>query len=116
MQTPLVQAPGAVQLETAHVWPARAPAMQVLAIALQVELAAQRTDVSLLHRWSDSSPASACTLAIGPVTLQVPHGRWVAVQESCTVTSPPEMIGARCEIPVQPVSSTDVGAVESPEK
>ena len=57
-----------------------------------------------------------CGLAIGPLTAQTPHGRWVAAQLRLTVTSPFEMIGARCEMPVQPVSRIDSGLVASAAK
>jgi hypothetical protein len=52
----------------------------------------------------------------GPVTLQTPHGREVALQESVTVTSPFEITGARCAMPVHPVSRIVPGLLASAAK
>src|SRR5205085_931759 len=43
-------------------------------------------------------------------------GRWLDAQFTSIVTSPLVMIGARCEMPVQPVSRMLSGALASPEK
>jgi hypothetical protein len=83
---------------------------------VQVASFEQRRDESLLQRWSSSWPAPACGLGIGPLMAQTPQGRWPAAQLKLTVTAPSLMMGARCEIPVHPVSRTDSLLVGSPKK
>src|SRR5262249_55673331 len=78
---------------------------------VQVASLVQRREESLLQRWSSSSPAPARAFGIGPEMLQMPHGRWLAAQLRLTVTSPSLMIGARCEMPVHPVSRIESGLV-----
>ena len=68
-------------------------------------------EVSLVQRRFGICPAP---LATGPLTLQVPQGRLLALQLRATVAVPSLMIGARCEIPVQPVSRMLSGALALP--
>ncbi len=75
----------------------------------------QRIDVSLVHRRVASCPAPAFGFSTGPVTLHVPHGRLEPVHPlRLIVVCPLLMIGARCEIPVHPVSRTLFADVASP--
>jgi len=71
----------------------------------------QRIEVSLLQRWLSSLPGP---LATGPLTSQVPQGRLLALQLRAMLAVPSLMIGARCEIPVQPVSRILAGSLALP--
>src|SRR5689334_10785562 len=71
-------------------------------------------DVSLVQRRLWKSVGSV--LGIGPLTLQTPHGRCVAAQPSATVTTALPTTGVRCEMPVQPTSSTVAGLLASSAK
>jgi len=61
-------------------------------------------DVLLVQRWLFETPAFTSGLAIGPVTLQTPHGRVLPPQSVATVASPRSTIFETCARPVQPLS------------